>query len=208
MGTGFIGRRELKLLDKEYLLIKKCKKGNIDAFQELIEKYQKTVYNIAFRMLKNPEDAMDISQEALIKVYKSIKSFDFKSSFSTWLYKIVVNTCIDFLRKKKSKVYSIDNPIKTDDGEIKREISDSTNAPETLLDKKITKELVYNAINKLDDSHRTVIILRDIQGFSYQEISEILDCSLGTVKSRINRARNSLKEIILKDKEQKNESIV
>lgn len=175
--------------------------GNLDAFDELIEKYQKTAYNIALRMLKNPDDAMDISQEAFIKVYKSIKTFNFESAFSTWLYRIVTNTCLDFLRKKNANVYSIDNPIQTDDGEIERDIPDSSDGPEEALEKKLTKELVNNAINKLDENHRIVIILRDIQGFSYEEISNILDCSIGTVKSRINRARNNLKEIIIKDME-------
>lgn len=194
--------------DNEIKLIKKCKRGNIDAFEELIENYEKTVFNIALKMVKNPDDAMDVSQEALIKVYKSISSFNFQSAFSTWLYKVVVNTCLDFLRKKKSNTYSIDVPIETEDGEIKREIKDNINSPETLLDKQLTKELIHNSINKLDDIHKTVIILRDIQGFTYEEIAQILDCSLGTVKSRISRARKNLKDIILKEKEQNVEHLV
>jgi len=189
------------MLDREQKLIRKCMNGNLNAFDELIEKYQKTAYNIALRMLKNPEDAMDISQEAFIKVYKSIKTFNFESAFSTWLYRIVTNTCLDFLRKKNTNVYSIDNPIQTDDGEIERDIPDSSDGPEAALEKKLTRELVNNAISKLDENHRIVIILRDIQGFSYEEISNILDCSIGTVKSRINRARNNLKEIIIKEME-------
>ncbi|EOC99854.1 RNA polymerase sigma factor [Caldisalinibacter kiritimatiensis] len=194
--------------DKEYKLIKKCKKGDINAFQELIKKYDKTAYNIALKMLKNPEDAMDMSQEALIKIYKSIKTFNYKASFSTWLYRIVVNTCLDFLRKKKEKVYSLDNPIKVEDNEINREVKDESNTPENILDKQITKELIHQCINELDDIYKTVIILRDIQGFSYEEIGNILDCSLGTVKSRISRARKKLKELILAKKEQNNEFFV
>ncbi len=196
------------MFDKEQKLIKKCMDGNLKAFDELIEKYEKTAYNIALRMLKNPEDAMDVSQEAFIKIFKSIKTFNFESAFSTWLYRIVTNTCLDFLRKKNTNVYSIDNPIQTEDGEIERDFPDDSNTPEELYEKKLTKELVNNAIEKLDENHKAVIILRDIQGFSYEEISNILDCSIGTVKSRINRARNNLKEIIIKEKELNKESIV
>lgn len=189
------------MFDREQKLIKKCINGNLKAFDELIEKYEKTAYNIALRMLKNPEDAMDVSQEAFIKVFKSIKTFNFESAFSTWLYRIVTNTCLDFLRKKSTRVYSIDNPIHTEDGEIERDIPDDADSPEELLEKKQTKELVTNSINKLEENHRLVIILRDIQGFSYEEISSILDCSIGTVKSRINRARKNLKDIIMKEME-------
>ncbi len=196
------------MIDKERRLIKKCAKGNLEAFEELIEKYEKTAYNIALKMLKNQDDAMDISQEAFIKVFKSIKTFNFESSFSTWLYRIVTNTCLDFLRKKNNNVYSLDTPINTEDGEIQRDIPDTLNSPEEILDKQLTKELVHDSINKLDENHKAIIILRDIQGFSYEEISQILDCSLGTVKSRISRARNNLKDIILKDMEQNTESAV
>lgn len=194
--------------DNEVRLIKKCAKGDIDAFEELIGKYEKKAYNIAFKILKDPDDAMDISQEAFIKVFKSIKKFKFQSSFSTWLYRIVTNTCMDFLRKNKVMVYSLDNPIQSDNGEIHREIEDKRNTTEDLFEKKMTKELVHKSIDKLDDIHKIVIILRDIEGFSYQEISEILDCTMGTVKSRINRARSTLKDIIIDGMEQNDRSIV
>ncbi|WP_427338941.1 RNA polymerase sigma factor [Caloranaerobacter sp. DY30410] len=186
----------------ERILIKKSAEGDVDAFEELIKDYEKRAYNIAYRLLKNSEDAMDVVQEAFIKVYKSIREFKFKSSFSTWIYKIVVNTSIDFIRNKKV-VYSLDETIKCEKGDINREIADYENTPETELERKLTKELVKKSIDKLDDIHRTVIILRDIQGFSYSEISEILGCSLGTVKSRISRGRIALREIILKEMEHK-----
>lgn len=194
--------------DVEKMLIKRCIKGDIDAFEKLIESHQKRAYNIALRILKNPDDAMDISQEAFIKVFKSIKSFKFQSSFSTWLYRIISNTCIDFLRKNKNEVYSIDNPIQTDEGNIKRQFEDQGNTTEEMFNKKMTKELVHNAIDELEDQHRVIVILRDIEGFSYSEIADILGCTLGTVKSRISRARDNLKNIILRDMEQNNNSIV
>jgi len=194
--------------NRENKLIKKCAQGDIEAFEELILKYEKTAYNIALKMIRNQDDAMDISQEAFIKVFKSIKTFNFEASFSTWLYRIVTNTCLDFLRKNSKRSYSLNNPINTEDGEIQREIPDVSNNTEDIFEKQLTKELVHKAINKLEDNHKAVIILRDIEGFSYEEISQILDCSLGTVKSRISRARNNLKNIIIEDEEQNTESIV
>lgn len=188
--------------DKERLLINKCCKGNIKAFEKLIMNYEKKVYNISLRILKNPEDAMDASQEVLIKVFQNIKKFNFKASFSTWIFKIVTNTCIDYLRKRNNKLIYIDEAINTDDGVIQREIADDSFTPEELLDKKLTKELVHKSIDKLDDIYRIVIILRDIQGFSYEEISQILDLSVGTVKSRISRGRINLKRIIINELEQ------
>lgn len=195
------GRGEV-LEYKERLLIKKCCKGNVKAFEELIINYEKKVYNISLSILKNPDDAMDASQEALIKVFQGIEKFNFQSSFSTWLYRVVTNTCIDYIRKNSNNVFYIDDTIKTDDGVIYREISDESFTPEELLDKKLIKELVHESIDKLDDIYRIVIILRDIQGFSYDDISIILDLSIGTVKSRISRGRIYLKKIILDELEQ------
>lgn len=189
------------------MLIKRCQKGDVDAFEMLIDKHQKIAYNIAFKMLNNKEDAMDISQEAFIKIYKSIGKFNFKASFTTWMYRIVVNTCLDFLKKKKT-TYSLDDNIKTPDGEIKKEIADDKNTPEKIIEKKMTRQNVHDSIKKLNEIHKTVIILRDIQGFSYDEIAEITGTSKGTIKSRISRARSALKQIILNDMEQKTERFV
>lgn len=193
--------------DKDDILIKKAKKGDIDAFEKLILKHQKKVYNIALKMLKNPEDAMDVSQEALIKVFKSLKGFKNKSSFSTWIYRIVVNTCLDFIKKKKNTI-SLDKAITTDEGEIQREVADNNYNPEYIYEKKLSKELVNNAIEELSDNHKSVIVLRDIEGFSYEEISKIINCSLGTVKSRIKRARENLRIIITKNMEQNENKFV
>lgn len=190
-------------MKSDELLIKRCQKGDIDAFEELISKYQKTAYNIALKTLKNPEDAMDASQEALIKVYKSMKTFKSDSKFSTWLYRIVVNTCLDYIKKQsKAKVYSLDKELETNDGEIKREVRDNSLTPEEAFEKKETKKLVRDSIHKLDEKHKAVIVLRDIEGFSYDEIADIIECNIGTVKSRIKRAREKLKQIILNEMEQ------
>ncbi len=174
--------------DNELWLIEQSRKGNVDAFEELIKDYKKSAYHIAYRVLRNVEDAEDASQEALIKVFKSIQGFNMQSTFKVWMYRIVVNTCLDFKRKKKVDTYSID--------EAENFVGSDSNNPDAMIDSNYDSKLVSDAVNKLDDEFKTVIILRDIQGFSYNEISQILSCNLGTIKSRISRARKSLKEII------------
>lgn len=179
----------------EKLLIVKSKKGDIDAFEELIKSYEKKAYNIAYRIMNNEEDAEDMTQEALVKIYKSIKNFREESTFSTWLYRIVTNVCLDELRKrKKSETIPLEINTEGDKGTIRFEIGADKETPEDLYELAELRQMILNKINSLKDDYRTVIILRDMQGFSYEEISIILGCSLGTIKSRINRARKALKD--------------
>lgn len=181
----------------ELLLIEQSRQGNVDAFEELIKDYKKVAYNIALRVLRNVEDAEDASQEALIKVFKNIQNFNMQSTFKVWMYRIVVNTCIDFKRKKNINVVSIDETIDLGgNGQMQREIADDSNNPDSMVERNFNNKLINDAVNKLEDDYKTIIILRDIQGFSYSEISEILTCNIGTVKSRLNRARKSLKDIL------------
>lgn len=182
--------------NNELWLIKQSQKGNVDAFEELIKDYKKVAYNIALRVLRNKEDAEDISQEALLKVFKNIGSFNMQSTFKVWMYRIVVNTCLDFKRKKKVETYSIDEKLQTEDSELTKEISDNTNNPDVILGKKLESKMLSDAVNELEEDFRIAIVLRDLQGFSYKEIASMLSCSEGTVKSRINRARKKLKDIL------------
>ncbi|SHJ01440.1 RNA polymerase sigma-70 factor, ECF subfamily [Dethiosulfatibacter aminovorans DSM 17477] len=182
--------------DAEILLIKMSQKGDIDSFETLIKDYKKVAYNIALKYLRNKEDAEDVSQESLIKVFKNIGKFNMNSSFKTWMYRIVVNTCLDFKRKKKENTVSVDQPLHSGYDEFYMELEDEKSSPENIVDKKLTSEMVMEAIEKLDDDFKTVIILRDINDFSYDEISRILSCNIGTVKSRISRGRQKLKEIL------------
>ena len=191
-----------KLSDIEKILIEKSKNGDIESFERLIEKYQIVAFNIAYRMIGNKEDASDIAQEALIKVFKSLKSFRGDSSFSTWFYKIVTNKCIDAIRKmKKVKTYSLDKEFETDNGNYSIEVGDNRYLPDKLYEIKEKRELVHSALKRIPEKYRTVLILRDIQGFTYEEISRIIDNPLGTVKSRINRGRLLLKEILIEESE-------
>lgn len=175
----------------ELQLIKGAKNGNKYCFEQLILAYEKQVYNIAFQYLKNQESAKDVSQEIFIKVYKYINKFNEKSKFSTWLYRIAVNACLDEIRKNKHELnqvtYQIDEDINIASDDLMPEV--------TVLEKE-KKEVIYDSINQLKKEYKTFIILRDIQGFSYKEISDITQTSIGTVKSSLSRARGKLKTLL------------
>lgn len=185
--------------ENEILLIKRSQKGDINSFEELIKEYKKIAYNIALKMLKNKEDAEDVSQEALIKVYKSINRFNMDSSFKTWLYRIVVNTCLDHVRKNKENPISIDQPIRSGHDEFYMDVEDNRPTPQEVLETKLTQKMVMDAVNELEEDFKSIIILRDINDLSYEEIAEVLECNIGTVKSRISRGRQKLKEILEKN---------
>lgn len=190
-------------MEDEKKLIKQSISGDVSSFEQLINQYQKMAYNVAYRIMGNEEDAKDMTQEALIKVFKNLKSFRMDASFSTWLYRIVMNTCKDDLRKKKMKTLSIDQTFDTGSGEVQMEIEDEKLGPEDLLIQKETQGFVQEALQELQEANRIVLVLRDIKGMSYDEIGQVLDLPKGTVKSRINRGRLALKEII-KKKEKNN----
>ncbi|NLJ88062.1 MAG: sigma-70 family RNA polymerase sigma factor [Epulopiscium sp.] len=186
---------------EEKILVNRVKKGSIAAFEELIIEHEGKIYNIAYRFFNNEEDAKDLSQEIFIKVFNKIHRFRGDSSFSTWLYRIAINTCIDELRKRKGKEsFSIDEDIKTDEGTMAREFQDKDLSPEEIVINKEIASQIQWALNHLSESYKEVVILRDFQGFEYKQISEILGCSLGTVKSRISRARTELKNLLINEK--------
>ncbi|WP_418792090.1 RNA polymerase sigma factor [Phosphitispora sp. TUW77] len=176
-------------------LIDKIKQGDLDAFEKLISNYETKVYTIAYRYFGNYNDASDLAQEALIKVYRSINTFRGESSFSTWLYRVVTNVCKDELRRRaRPKTVSIDEMI--EDGKSPGVETKCRPIEEIVIRKELQDE-VQEALNSLTEDFRTIVIMRDIQGYSYEEISSFLECSMGTVKSRLNRARNALKERLL-----------
>ncbi|HCC07304.1 MAG TPA: RNA polymerase subunit sigma-24 [Clostridiales bacterium] len=184
--------------DDELELINKAKKGDIRAFEELIIGYEKDIYNIAYRMLGNANDAEDVSQEVCIKIYKSLNIYNNKSKLYTWIYKITINTCIDEIRKNRKNIglKYIDENINVGESEILQQYKDDKElTPEDKYIKKEEKSDILQKINMLDPDHRAVIILRYINNLEYEEIAESLECSLGTVKSRINRAKKKLQEI-------------
>ena len=186
----------------EASLIKRIKSGDTEAFSDLVHIYEKRAFNFAYRMLKDAHMAEDATQEAFLKAYLKINTFMGNSAFQTWFYTILNNVCLDILRKKSRRPEPLSIEQKTtDDEEFTLQIEDKSAGPHEALQKKDTNILLEKAIEKLTDEHRAVIILRDIEGREYEEIAKILNISLGTVKSRISRARLSLKKILEKEKE-------
>lgn len=188
--------------EQNQILISEAKQGDMAAFEVLIQQHEKIVYNVALRMMNHSEDAKDISQEVFIKAYRNITSFDERSTFSTWIYRITVNTCIDEMRKRKGKQkLFLDNEFENEEGTVKQEIPSHCDTPEETLIRKEEKNEILLALQEISEDYRTVFILRDIRGLSYDEIAEITGLALGTVKSRISRARNYLKKEIYEIRE-------
>lgn len=177
-------------------LVMKAKSGDAKAFEALYDKYSGKVYGLALRMTENPDDALDLAQEVFIRVYKSLAFFKGDSSFSTWLYSIASNACVDFNRsKKKKKDDSIEEALAIPD----------LKTPENEFERKELRDALANAISSLPYDMREVIVLREISGLSYGEIADALDLEIGTVKSRISRGREKLC-ILLKDYGNKKEN--
>lgn len=176
---------------EEKSLLKKAKKGNINAFEILVNEHQKKVYNLALKFSKNHEDALDLAQESLLKAYRNIQNFKENSLFSTWLYKITTNICIDHYRKINNiQTVYIDEEVKNNDGDSYKKINlPSLSDPESACERKELRDFIISCLDKIPIELKSIIVLKDIQGFSYEEISQILDIPMGTVKSRINRAR-------------------
>ncbi|NOZ62333.1 MAG: sigma-70 family RNA polymerase sigma factor [Calditrichaeota bacterium] len=175
-------------------LIKRALMGDQQAYKEILRRYRPPLYNLLYRMVRNKMDTEDLVQEAFIKAFSSLASFNHNYAFSTWLYKIAINNCIDYFRKKKLKTLSIDTPIDSKDGEIKRELPDVSFRPDKNILNEEKDRMIQEAIQKLQEKYRTPIILRHQEEKSYEEISEIMGIPLGTVKARIFRAREMLKK--------------
>ena len=185
--------------EQEAAVIERILAGDVNAYEELVTAYDKNVYNLALRMVRNEEDAADMAQEAFIKAYNSLSNFRGDSKFSVWLYRIVSNVCLDFLRKQ-GKRSTVSLSVEDSDGEdAQLDIPDETQSPHQLLERKLTREAVRRALDELPEEHRQILLLREIQGLSYEEIAQALSLEAGTVKSRIFRARKKLCAFLLKD---------
>lgn len=175
--------------------IKKAAAGNEEAFEALVLAYQTPVYNLCLRMTGNPDDAADVAQEAFLKAWRNLSSFQFESAFSTWLYRLTSNACLDFLRSKKRRAAV---SLTADDDEAQMlDVPDPAPTPENLLLAQENSRAVAEAVSALEPEHRQVITLRVIQELSYAEIAEILGVKEGTVKSRLARAREHLRKKLL-----------
>ena len=184
---------------EEDRLIVAASAGDREAFGQIVSLYEKLVYNTIRLKVPGEQDAMDLSQEVFIKLWRSIGKYRGDCKFSTWIYKIAINASLDYLRKASHSATEALPTLNDDEGDEKQiEIADESAAasPERTLEKAETVRAVRDAIARLNDEQREVILLRDIEGYSYEEISEMLTLEIGTVKSRINRARAHLREML------------
>ncbi len=183
-----IGNTEELDRAQEQELVLRCQKGDVDAMGILITRYQHWAYNIAYGILGHHQDAEDVAQDAFLSVWENIGTFEFRSQFSTWLYRIVKNKCfnqIDQYQRRKTE------PMEIDDSQPWVPLDPAT--PEEAALRSEEKDIVHNALSKLKSSYREILILRELRELSYEEISEILGCTLGRVKSRLHEARKALK---------------
>ena len=185
----------MRILQDE-LLIRRAQRGDADAFEQLLLEHQKNVYNLCYRMAGNPDDAMDLSQETFLRAWRCLDQYQFASAFSTWLYRLCSNICIDFLRRRRRQ-QTVPLTFEDADGEEQTyAVPDAQPLPEEQVELKLTRETLAAAMAQLLPEHRAVLQLRVVNEMSYEQIADVLDIQIGTVKSRLSRARNQLKKIL------------
>ncbi len=181
-------------------VIERCKAGDEKAFDEIVLRSQKKVFNIAYRMLGNLEEAKDLAQEVFISVFESVKDLKEETKFDAWLTQITLNHCRNRWKYLKRRQYfnsdSLDDPIETEDGRLSRAVVDPSDNPEILYEKKSIQQFIQRGLLKLKEDQRELLVLRDLQGFSYEEMAELLSLPEGTIKSRLHRARMDFKEVL------------
>ncbi len=184
------------------VLVQQCRQGDSEAMDRLIRKYQNRIYNIILRMCANPDDAAELTQETFVKIIESIDGFQGRSSFYTWAFRIAVNLTLNYCQKNvKLKLRSLDAQQDEHDEQARHQLreflsDDSSPDPAAVAQNKELCELAVKSLMKLDDNQKAVVVLRDIEGMSYAQIAEVLDIELGTVRSRLSRARSNLREIL------------
>lgn len=184
------------------VLVRQCQEGDSAAMQRLIVKYQDRVYNVILKICSNKDDAAELTQETFVKFIEKINTFKMQSAFYTWLFRIAVNLSLNFCRRRfKVKMHSIDAPVGGEGENARQQLreffSDDKEAdPVAAAQNREISRIVHSALGRLDDKQRVAVVLRDIEGMAYAEIAESLDVEIGTVKSRISRGRESLREIL------------
>ena len=183
--------------DHDAALVRAIQAGDMAAFDQLVVKHKDKLFNMVYWFLGDYQEANDCAQDTFIKVFKSLKKFRFESSFSTWLYRIAINTCKNRFKSSayrwKKKTVPLENPESSEQDNRSYEIQNDSPSPANELEKKERLMMIQKAINALPEEQNRVIVLRDIQGLSYQEIADVTGLNLGTVKSRLARARMELR---------------
>ncbi|MGD0886565.1 MAG: sigma-70 family RNA polymerase sigma factor [Thermodesulfovibrionales bacterium] len=194
--------RQQRGVDEDRDIVVSVRKGNIDEFEKLVQKYQKLAFNIAYRIVGSYEDACEVVQDAFLSGYRNLDGFKGISKFSTWLCSIVINLSKNRILKMKAEnrheQYSLDDPVETNEGPTGREFSSGEPSVLEKMERKEVRDRLQDCLKELEHEFREVIVLRDIQGFSYGEVAGILNIAEGTVKSRLFRARDAVRDCLKK----------
>jgi RNA polymerase sigma-70 factor (ECF subfamily) len=187
-------------------LVEAARQGDVDAFRQLVQKYQRKVHGIALGIVRDPDEAKDVAQEAFIRVHRSLASFDGTSQFYTWLYRIVTNLCIDQLRKRRHQKVEFDETVaqETEEGPIVTSGIEPHRLgfdPRRALEDKELGARLRAALDQLSDAHRAVLVMREVEGMSYQEMADQMGCSIGTIMSRLFHARKKMQALLCSEKE-------
>jgi len=184
------------------LLVEKAQQGDMNAFEDIVRTFQGPIFNLAYRMVNNRDDAADAAQEIFVKLFRKIQQFRGDSKFSTWLFSLAANTCRSRLRRLRRiasfEVRHVDEEYETDEGSRSMDLADPSDDPVRMLERTEMQHGIESAITELPPDARMIVVLRDLQGLSYDEIAAVLHCSIGTVKSRLCRARSRLKETLMR----------
>ena len=180
-------------------LVERFGAGDEESFKMLVERYQDRVYHIVYGIVGNKEEAEDLSQEVFLRVYRFLHRFKGKSRFYTWLYRLTVNVCLSAKRKRKNepaKIFSLANPSEHGDGSGEIELADESLSPWKILQNREMAEKIKSAINSLSEVLKSTFVLREFEELSYEELARVFQCSRGTIKSRLSRAREQLRRKI------------
>lgn len=184
------------------LLVEQFRRGDPAAAERLIVKYQNRIYNVVLRICADPDDAAELTQETFVKILENLAKFEGRSGFYTWAFRIAVNLTLNYCqRNAKLSVHSLDTEEETYSSPARQALKellsdDSSPDPEAVAQNRELHEIALAALNKLDETHKAVLVLRDIEGMSYARIAEVLGIEIGTVRSRLSRARTKLKDIL------------
>jgi RNA polymerase sigma-70 factor (ECF subfamily) len=182
---------------EDQVLIERAQKGDAAAFDGLIRKHERRAYQYAFRLTSNPEEASDVVADAFVRVYSALQNFKGQSQFTTWLYRILTNCFLDIRKRERSRQsMSLEATLSTEDGELERQIEDDGPTPLDAAEQSERGAEIERAVAKLPEYQRAMIVMYHGEGLAYEEIAEALDLPIGTVKSRLNRARMSLREML------------
>jgi RNA polymerase sigma-70 factor (ECF subfamily) len=194
-----LGKKQT-IMDDDSDRVSSCKKGDLAAFEQLVRKYEKRMFNIAFRIVGDYEDTCEIVQDAFVAAYRGISAFRGQAKFSTWLTSITIHYARNRLKqiqgKRRHEQFSLEDPLPTADGGMTMELQSNDIPAHELLERRDTQSKVKDCINALEADFKEVLVLRDMQDFSYEEIGAILKVPTGTVKSRLFRAREAVKDCL------------